>query len=390
MIRRLWADGESFRSCRSRRVFGARPTANTLTCQSGPPRSKNLPSLPDGSSHRLFGRCQQIGATLAVPGKRPERTSDLVQHLTRSERWLPLPTDPKPFPRRPRPPGPAGRRPVIGVTGPDHGGMAAWLFTWLAVAMAGGRAVWIRPSHPRRAAGLDGLIVGGGADVDPQLYGQTDHIPVPDSDPRHPWRRAAGLVLFPLIWLGRKLAGQFATSGRDGRRDALELRLIDEAVRRGLPILGICRGEQLLNVYFGGSLHQSLKGFYVEDPETRSVLPRKAVTVAAGSRLGVLVGDGLRRVNALHYQAIDRLGSSLRVAARDRNGIVQAIEHETLPFVVGIQWHPEYLPQLPRQRQIFQGLVEAARAAAASDGPIRVSAVLTRRCPAIAGVQSQI
>jgi putative glutamine amidotransferase len=239
--------------------------------------------------------------------------------------------------------------------------MAAWLFIWLAVEMAGGHAVWIRPRHPRGIAGLGGLIIGGGADVDPHLYGQQDHLPIPAKDPRHPYRRTAGLALFPLIWVGRKLAGQFALSGRDARRDALELRLIDHAVRRGLPVLGICRGEQLLNVYFGGSLHQSLKGFYVEDPETRTVLPRKTVAVAPGSRLGSLVGDGRRHVNALHCQAIDRLGRGLRVAARDRNGIVQAIEHEDLPFVLGVQWHPEYLPQVPRQRRIFQGLVEAAR-----------------------------
>src|SRR4051812_6638161 len=77
----------------------------------------------------------------------------------------------RPLAQRPRPSGAGCRRPVIGVTGPDHGGMAAWLFTWLAVATAGGRAVWIRPSHPRGIGGLDGLVVGGGADVDPDLYG---------------------------------------------------------------------------------------------------------------------------------------------------------------------------------------------------------------------------
>jgi putative glutamine amidotransferase len=66
-------------------------------------------------------------------------------------------------------------------------------------------------------------------------------------------------------------------------------------------------------------------------------------------------------VNALHRHAISRLGNGLCVAARDRNGIVQAIEHEHLPFVVGVQWHPEYLPQLPEQRVIFSALVKAAK-----------------------------
>ena len=138
------------------------------------------------------------------------------------------------------------------------------------------------------------------------------------------------------------------------------MRLLDDAVRRGLPVLGICRGQQLLNVYFGGSLHQDLATFYVEDPATRTILPRKRVTLEPGSRLAELLGPD-ERVNALHRQGMNTLGERLRVAARDRNGIVQAIEHESLPFVVGVQWHPEYLPQVPSQRAIFSALVRQAR-----------------------------
>jgi putative glutamine amidotransferase len=144
------------------------------------------------------------------------------------------------------------------------------------------------------------------------------------------------------------------------------MRLIGEAVARRLPVLGICRGAQLLNVHFGGSLHCELAGFYKEDPETRTILPHKRIVVTPGTKLDSLLGDELRRVNALHRQAIDRLGGGLRVAARDRNGIVQAIEHETLPFVLGVQWHPEYLPQVPQQRALFDSLVAHAKRARAS------------------------
>ena len=94
-------------------------------------------------------------------------------------------------------------------------------------------------------------------------------------------------------------------------------------------------------------------------PEVRSILPRKRVTLTGG--LAGVVGKRPLLINALHRQAICQLGGGLRVAATDRNGIVQAIEHERLPFVVGVQWHPEYLPQLPRQRKLFRALVEAAR-----------------------------
>jgi putative glutamine amidotransferase len=265
-------------------------------------------------------------------------------------------------------------RPIIGVTGPDEGGGAAWAFTRLAIWRAGGHAVRITPKRPRTIDHLDGLILGGGADVDPCLYGQ-DPTPVLQTrrSPGETWSLfLLGLLLFPLTWLARKLAGQSSAAhrGADPDRDKLELTLLDSAIGRGLPVLGICRGEQLINVYFGGTLHQDLTGFYAEDPEVRTILPRKRVDVAANSRLAKVVRRcGLDRVNALHRQAIDRLGRGLRVAARDRNGIVQAIEHADRPFVLGVQWHPEYLPQLPSQRALFDAFLRAAKAANAPAAP---------------------
>jgi putative glutamine amidotransferase len=256
-------------------------------------------------------------------------------------------------------------RPIVGVTGPDAGGAAAWWFTRFAVWLAGGHAVRITPIHPRRIDGLDALVVGGGADVDPTLYG---HDPAPiipkgraPDEPVLPY--VLEWVIFPLTWLARGLAGLLLRESPkcDAARDGLEMRLIGEAVARRLPVLGVCRGAQLLNVYFGGSLHRDLAGFYREDPETRTILPHKRIVVTPGTRLARLLDHETRRVNALHRQAIDRLGRGVRVAARDRNGIVQAIEHESLPFVIGVQWHPEYLPQVPEQRQLFRELVAQAK-----------------------------
>jgi putative glutamine amidotransferase len=251
------------------------------------------------------------------------------------------------------------RRAIVGVTGPDAGGEAAWQFTRFAVWLAGGHAVRITPKRPRRITGLDGLIIGGGADVDPELYGEEPHPILPQArgadEPLTVY--LVEWLIFPLTWAARKLAGQSAAVGGDRARDALEMQLIDEAVRRRLPILGICRGAQLLNVYFGGSLHQSLAGFYVEDPEVRTILPRKMVHVKPGTKLSAVMGDRPRRVNALHRHAVATLGEGVRVAAADRNGIVQAIEHATLPLVLGVQWHPEYLPQLSEQRAMFEAVV---------------------------------
>ena len=254
-------------------------------------------------------------------------------------------------------------RPVIGVTGPDEGGEAAWWFTRVAVFLAGGRAVHITPQEPHSIEGLDGLIVGGGADVDPRLYGYEAEQVVPKHKPDDEpvLLFLLELLLLPLTFVARKLSGVAARHcGGDEGRDALEMRLIDAAVKRGLPVLGICRGEQLLNVYFGGTLHRELTGFYVEDPEVRSILPSKRIEVTEGSHLASALKGRSVRVNALHRQAVDRIGAGMRVAARDRNGIVQAIEHEELPFCVGVQWHPEYLQQLAEQRGIFRRLVEAA------------------------------
>jgi putative glutamine amidotransferase len=261
------------------------------------------------------------------------------------------------------------RRPIIGVTGPDHGGESAWWFSRLAVWMGGGHAVRITPLHPRAIETLEGLILGGGADVDPKLYDLED-VPTlaraaaaaGSAAPRTLAAQLLSLILFPLTWLSRKLAGHAKIASVDPARDALEMNLLAGAVARGLPVLGICRGAQLINVFFSGSLHRSLAGFYVEDSELRTILPLKRVTVVADSNLSRLLrGRANLRVNALHRQAISRLGSEIRVAATDRNSIVQAVEHARLRFVLGVQWHPEYLPQLPEQRALVAALVAEAR-----------------------------
>ena len=216
-------------------------------------------------------------------------------------------------------------RPVVGVTGPNRGGLAAWLFTALAVYRAGGRPLRIRPARPHPIDRVDALIIGGGADVSPALYGQHRHLAMGELADRgaRGWRRALGYVLFPLLWLARRLLTK-RHGGLDPDRDALEAGLIEQAIESRLPMLGICRGMQLINVARSGSLHQSLEGFYDEYPAIRSVLPRKRVDLVPGSRLGGILGCGSCRVNALHSQAVCKLGRGLRVAARDTGGMIQA------------------------------------------------------------------
>ncbi|MGK7296757.1 MAG: gamma-glutamyl-gamma-aminobutyrate hydrolase family protein [Candidatus Wenzhouxiangella sp. M2_3B_020] len=254
-------------------------------------------------------------------------------------------------------------RPVVGVTGPNRGGLAAWLFTALAVYLAGGRPLRIRPARAHSIERVDALIVGGGADVSPALYGQHRYLAMGELADRgmRGWRRALGYVLFPLLWLFRRLLTK-RHGGLDPDRDALEYGLIEQAIAGRVPMLGICRGMQLINVARSGSLHQSLEGFYDEYPAIRSVLPRKRVDLEPGSRLREILGCGSCRVNALHRQAIDRLGEGLVGAAREQNGVLQGFEGDGEHWLIGVQWHPEYLPQRAEQRALFGALVRSARA----------------------------
>ena len=255
-----------------------------------------------------------------------------------------------------------GSRPRIGVTGPDKGGLAAWLFTRHAVRRAGGKPVRIRPGKPHPIDEVDGLIIGGGADVSPTLYGQQSMPRLEQLKDRgmSGWRRLAGIVMFPLLALLRRVLTT-KTTGLNGARDELEKRLIRQALDRGLPVFGICRGMQLINVVAGGTLHQNIESFYEEHPAIRSVLPRKQVEIEPDSLLARALGKTAADVNALHDQAIDRLGEDMKVCAREPSGVVQAVEHSRRPFLLGVQWHPEYLPQRPEQRALFRAIVEAAK-----------------------------
>jgi putative glutamine amidotransferase len=201
-----------------------------------------------------------------------------------------------------------------------------------AVTKAGGIAVLLPPQPVDEAIadrvldGLDGLIITGGKDVDPARYGQDAH---PATDvPR-----------------------------RD--RDVWEDALLLAAIKRELPFLGICRGAQVLNVALGGTLIQHLPDVV---GSTRYNLGEGnfndvAVAVEPGTELAELVGAGVT-AKVYHHQAIDRLADGLRVSARADDGIIQAIELESVPFGVAVQWHPE---ESTDDVRLFAGLVEAAR-----------------------------
>jgi putative glutamine amidotransferase len=260
-------------------------------------------------------------------------------------------------------------RPAVGITGPDKGGWVAWIFTALSVLLAGGKPVRITPSKPRTTDGLQALIIGGGADVDPSTYEQ-DHVideylnrtlRQPRTNVFQKIGRMVSWIYFPVLFFVRKVFSRKLVFGLDQDRDHLELQLLDQAVKKKLPVMGICRGSQLMNVYFGGTLYQELNTYYMEEPNPASIFPVKKVFIKSGSKLEKILGTGHLRVNALHNQAVKKPGTAIDIVAREPNQVVQAIENTAHAFMIGVQWHPEYLPQSKMHRRLFSSLVEQAR-----------------------------
>ncbi|QIE43613.1 gamma-glutamyl-gamma-aminobutyrate hydrolase family protein [Meridianimarinicoccus aquatilis] len=218
------------------------------------------------------------------------------------------------------------RRPRIAVTTSKASSWRIFPMFALNIWLAGGRAVRWTAARPYHLDDVDGLVIGGGDDISPDIYG-----------------------------------GELVSSARlDPARDAMEQELVTGACQRGMPVLGVCRGAQMINVALGGTLHQDAYGVYATSVKYKTILPRKTVSVQPGTQFAQIAGLELMRVNALHSQAVDRLGAGLRVAAQDGGGMVQAVEREDGPFMIGVQWHPEHLIYARRQRALFGALVAAA------------------------------
>lgn len=239
--------------------------------------------------------------------------------------------------------GSDGRAPVVGLTTYlEQARQGVWDVRasflpqqYFEAVTASGAAAVLLPPQPRPDAaagavldGLDGLILTGGLDVQPELYGAERH---PLTDPARP------------------------------DRDAWELALLRGARERGIPVFGICRGLQLINVAFGGTLHQHLpEALGTERYRVGGgVFARNVVSVEDGTRLAGLVGAGELAVHSYHHQGVDRLGDGLVVTARTDDGLVQAVELPGDDYLVAVQWHPE---EDSADRRLFLGLVAAASA----------------------------
>jgi putative glutamine amidotransferase len=182
---------------------------------------------------------------------------------------------------------------------------------------------------------LDGVLLAGGVDMEPHTFGEPPH-------PR----------------LGRT----------DHARDDVELALARWAIAEGKPILGLCRGHQVLNVALGGTLYQDIESqlpeamrhdFFPGFP--RDYLAHE-ITLTPGTRLHAAIGDDTMPVNSMHHQAVKALGPGLLVSARAGDGVIEAIESEGSGYLLGVQWHPEVFEQRDaRTQRLFRSFVDAAR-----------------------------
>jgi len=216
---------------------------------------------------------------------------------------------------------------TIGISGPRRFGSAQRLIN-LGLRLHGARTHYIRPGSRIDVELLDGLVLSGGTHVHPERYGQEPQV----------------------------------NASYDRRRDVTDYRLLQQAEALNIPVLGICRGAQLINIFHGGSLCQNLTPLRDKTRHRPLLLPLQRVRLVENSRIGRLMHQTVIGANRIHSQAIKKLGQNLRVTALDNDLFVQAIENTGRQWLMGIQWHPEYLLYHAGHRRIFSHFVHAARA----------------------------
>jgi putative glutamine amidotransferase len=185
---------------------------------------------------------------------------------------------------------------------------------------------------------LDGLLVSGGGDIDPAHYGET---------------RLDGI------------------DGVDAERDRTEMTLVRWLSDSAKPFFGICRGAQVLNVALGGTLYRDVSdhpgaGRHSYYPDLPYDLRPHEIKIEEESILARAIGQPIVTVNSLHHQAVRDVAPGLKATALAPDGIIEAIELPGRPFVLGVQWHPECLPEAPEMRRLFDSFVAASAAAAAA------------------------
>ncbi|MEW6723846.1 MAG: gamma-glutamyl-gamma-aminobutyrate hydrolase family protein [Bacillota bacterium] len=239
------------------------------------------------------------------------------------------------------------RKPIIGLSG-CHELDKEWIYMphdyIRSVELAGGLPVVLPVTTDAalieaQLAAVDGLVLTGGPDVNPLLFGEE---PIPKMGAISP------------------------------ERDEFDLALARAALERKMPALAICRGEQVLNLAGGGTIFQDIYAQNRDCFKHRQEAPRwlatHTVEVVPGTRLASLLGEGKTSVNTFHHQAVKELAPGFVLSASSGDGIIEAYEVAGHPFAIGVQWHPESFWRQGNFLCLFRALVEAAQARRDLDG----------------------
>lgn len=232
-------------------------------------------------------------------------------------------------------------RPVIGITCSRQSRWLPWLLLHIELRILGARGLTITPQNKQQMQECDGFIIMGGTDIDPTQYGKE----------RQP------------------------ETVYEADRDLLELDVTRQAIKSSLPLLGICRGMQVINVAQGGTLHREVSEVFTDFLPTNTligkVFARREVDLSGSAILTHILQAGTRiRVNSLHHQAVETLGKNLQAVATEENGLIQALEHSCSPnhpFLIGVQWHPELMPHSRLTWRLLRTFVHAAAGVAANN-----------------------
>lgn len=214
------------------------------------------------------------------------------------------------------------RKIIVGVTGPSKKFSPSWISIKNILIFEGMSPVRISTHKREPHRDLDALILSGGDDIHPMSFSDLS------ADPKQQY---------------------------DQKRDQLEIEYASVALNRNIPVLGICRGYQLLNLLGGGTLYKDISEISNIEVPKRTLFPCRSINIYPKSKLESLVGKRSMRVNSLHHQAIKNLSKNYRVSSKDSKGLIQSIEHKSAK-VIGVQWHPEYLFYLSSNRSIFKWL----------------------------------
>ena len=204
-----------------------------------------------------------------------------------------------------------------------------------AIAQAGGVALQVPPiaqsvkSASELVSRFDGVILQGGGDIDPSLYGQAK--------------------------ISNKIYGIYA------EHDSLEIAIVCAAIAQNKPVLAICRGMQILNVALGGTLHQDL-GEVLEDGEAHWNKYHEIVLTSRSRVAQAMKTTSPKQSHSFHHQALDKVAQDLIVTGRAADNTVEVVEHKSAHWIVGVQWHPEDDTKTePDQQNLFDGFIDAVR-----------------------------